>query len=165
MDSANSIKVKGNDGEVIEISAEACKRSGVLKGMMEDYSEDKEFTINDVNSKVLLKVKEYLEHYATTEPEAIEIPLKSVNFKECVSEWDYNYLGEDTDEILSILLASNFMDIKPLLELASAKFGSIVKVITTEHIVKSFQIDVAGFEEKENNQISQYKDTLRNLNI
>ena len=144
-----TIKVISSDGKEIEMSKKAASKSNILKGIMEDYPDNTEFPLNNVTSPILEKIKEYLEHYKDKEPEKIEIPLKSNNFKECVSEWDYNYLGENIDLIFDLINASNFMDIKSLYELASAKLGSKIKGISSESIKKDFEIPELTPEERE----------------
>lgn len=156
MDSEKTIKLKANDGTVLELGSIAASKSGLLAGVIQDYPENSEFPLNNVDGKTLKKVKEYLEHYADKEPTPIERPLKSVDFKQCVDEWDYNYLGDDYDEIFALVLASNYMDIKPLQELASAKIGSTIKNITTEAIRKDFEI-TGKFTKEEEEQILRDK--------
>ena len=117
--------------------------------MIGDFPDDAELPLNKVDGETLEKVKEYLVHYENNEPAKIEIPLKSNNFKECVSEWDYNYLGEDIELIFKLMDAANFMNIKNLLELTSAKLGSKIKGTTSESVKKDFEIGELSQEEKE----------------
>ena len=150
MDSGDiKIKMKSNDGKVIEISKKAAFGSEILKGMIGDFPDDAELPLNKVDGETLEKVKEYLVHYENNEPSKIEIPLKSINFKECVSEWDYNYLGEDIEIIFKLMDAANFMNIKNLLALTSAKLGSNIKGTTSESVKKDFEIGELTQEEKE----------------
>ncbi len=143
------IKIIPNDGKAIEMSKKAANKSIILKGIMEDYPDNTEIPLNNISSPILEKIKEYLEYYKDKEPEKIEIPLKSNNFKECVTEWDYNYLGENIDLIFDLINAANFMDIKPLYELASAKLGSKIKGISSESIKKDFEIPELTPEERD----------------
>ena len=149
MDEDFVIKITTKDAKTIEIPKKAASRSTIIKGMIEDFPDNNEFPLNSLNSIVLEKVKEYLVHYQDIEPEKIEAPLKSNNFKECVTEWDYNYLGEDIDLIFELVNASNYLDIKPLYELSSAKLGSKIKGMTSENIKKDFEIPELTNEEKE----------------
>ena len=124
-----------SDGEKIEISAKAAMRSTLIKDSIQDCRDDIiEFTANNVKGNILKKIVEYLEHYKDTEPKEIERPLPSQNFKECVDEFDFNFTDIDLNMIFEIVLASNYLDIKPLLELANAKVASILKGKTTEEI-------------------------------
>ena len=149
MDGEKIIKIKSSDNKVVELSSKAALRSGLLRGIIEDYPEDTEFPLNHVNGTTLEKVKEYLTHYQDQEPSIISKPLKSNNFKECANEWDNNFIGEDNDSILALILAANFMDIKPLLELASAKVACKIRGTTTESIRKDFEINELNNDEKE----------------
>ena len=148
MDAEKTIKVKSNDNKVVELSSKAASKSGLLRGIIEDYPEDTEFPLNNVNGVTLEKVKEYLIHYQDSEPKTVEKPLKK-EFKDCVDDWDYNFIGDDNSSILSLILAANFMDIKPLLELGSAKVASKIRGTTTENIRKDFNIKEITKEEEE----------------
>lgn len=140
MDLECKITVTGKDGTSVEISTKAASRSTILKNIIENYPDEPHADLKDIDGEILKKVKEYLDHYENTEPQKIEIPLKSGNFKECVEEWDYNFLGEDFDIIFELVKAGNFMDIKPLQDLASAKIGATIRNITTETIRAEFDI-------------------------
>ena len=158
MESDSIIKLKSSDGKEIEISKKAATRSVLIKGIIEDYPDNTEITVNQVNGSILEKIKEYLDHYKDEEPQQIEVPLKSMDFKECVSEWDYNYLGEDIDLIFNLIDALNYMDIKSLLEIASAKLGSKIKGMTSETVKKDFEIP--ELTKEENDQIMNLKKYL-----
>ena len=149
MDIDEIIKIKANDGGKIEMSKKAAMKSSIIKGILEDYPDNDEIPLNNVNSTTFEKIKDYLVHYQDKEPQKIEIPLKSNVFKECVDDWDYGYLGEDIDQIFDILNAANYLDIKPLMELASAKLGSKLKGLSSESIKKDFDIPPLTQEERE----------------
>ena len=149
MDSDDNITIESKDGKKVVIAKKAALRSGVIKGLLEDYPENTEFPLNQINGNTLEKIKEYLIHYQESEPEKIQIPLKSLNFNECVPEWDFNYLGEDVDMIFDLLHASNYMDIKSLFELTSAKLGSKIKGMTSQQVKNDFEIPELTPEESE----------------
>ena len=163
MDAEKKITLVSSDSEKIEVSAKAVQRSVLVKGIIEDYPDDAEVPLNNVKSKTLKKIKEYLEHYENEEPKEIERPLQSQNFKECVGEWDYNFIELDLDDTFEIILGANYMDIKPLLELASAKVASIIKGKTTEEIRKTFGITNDFTPEEEQQIIEENKWCMENL--
>ena len=154
MDVDKKITLVSSDGEKVEISSKAVQKSVLVKGILEDYPDDAEVPLNNVKSNILKKIKEYLEHYENEEPKEIERPLASQNYQECVSEWDFNYIEIDLDQIFELILGANYMDIKPLLELASAKVASIIKGKTTEEIRKTFNI-TNDFTPEEEQQIRE----------
>ena len=156
MDGEKTIKVKSSDGKVIELSTKAASRSKLLSGIIEDYPEDSEFPLNKINGETLEKVKEYLSHYQDSEPRQIEKPLQK-DFKDCVDEWDYKFIGDDNSQILALIFAANFMDIKPLLELAAAKVATLIRGTTTESIRKDFDIkDISQEEDKQMQKDKSY---------
>ena len=163
MDVDKKITLVSSDGEKVEISNKAVQRSVLVKGIIEDYPDDAEVPLNNVKSNILKKIKEYLEHYENTEPKEIERPLPSQNFKECVDEWDNNYINVKINMILYLILGANYMDIKPLLELASSKVASIIKSKTTEEIRKTFNIINDFTPEEEQQIIKENKWYIENL--
>ena len=157
MDVEKTIKVKSSDGKVIELSTKAASKSKLLSGVIQDYPEDSEFPLNKINGETLEKVKEYLVHYQDSEPRQIEKPLPK-DFKDCVDEWDYKFIGDDNTQILAIIFAANFMDIKPLLDLAAAKVATLIRGTTTESIRKDFEIK--DFSKEEEKQMENDKSIL-----
>ena len=157
MDVDTIIKIKSNDGAVFELSSKAASRSGLLNGIIKDYPEDNEFSVN-VNGKTLEKVKDYLTYYQDKEPQIITKPLKSKKFEECANEWDAKFLDVNNDAILSLVLAANYLDIKPLFELTSAKIACCIRGTTTENIRKDFGIN--DLNEQEKQQIEEDKSYL-----
>ena len=65
------------------------------------------------------------------EPE-IEKPLKSTKMEEIVTSFYAKFVDipvERKDELIELIVAANYMDIKSLLELACAKFACYIKEI------------------------------------
>ena len=148
------ITLVSSDGEKMQVTAKAAQRSQLVKGIIEDYQDDAEVPLNNVKSNILKKIKEYLDHYQDSDPKEIERPLASQNYQECVDAWDYEFINVDLDLIFEIILAANYMDIKPLLELASSKVASIIKGKTPEEIRKTFNIQ-NDFTPEEEQQIRE----------
>ena len=65
--------------------------------------------------------------------------------------------------IFDLILGANYMDIKPLLELASSKVASIIKSKTTEEIRKTFNIINDFTPEEEQQIIKENKWYIENL--
>ncbi|ETO11964.1 glycoprotein FP21 precursor [Reticulomyxa filosa] len=57
-----------------------------------------------------------------------------------VPEWDANFVEVDQETLFELILAANYMDIKPLLDLTCAKVASMLKGKTPEQIRKQFNI-------------------------
>ena len=66
--------------------------------------------------------------------------------------WYADFVDKDLDPfIYDLLLAANFMDIKPLVELCCAKIGSLMKNKSIQEVRKLFNI-VNDFTPEEENQ-------------
>ena len=148
MEENEEIQISSLEGNIYNISKKAAMRSGILKGMIEDFPDESLFPMKSIKGNILEKIKDYLMHYKDEEPQKIEIPLKSNNFNECVNNWDFNFLGNDIDIIFDLLEAANYMDIKPLHELVSAFLGSNIRGINSNSIFKDFEIDELTENEK-----------------
>lgn len=148
------INLVSSDGEKFQISEKAARRSVLVKGIIDDYPDDPEVPLHNVKSNILTKIIAYLENYAETEPKEIERPLPSNNFNECVDAWDYQFIDLELEIIFELILAANYMDIKPLMELASSKIASIIKGKSPEEIRKTFNIQ-NDFTPEEENQIRE----------
>jgi S-phase kinase-associated protein 1 len=53
---------------------------------------------------------------------------------EVVSQWDADFIELEQDLLFEMILAANYMDIKPLLDLACAKVASKIKNKNPEQI-------------------------------
>ena len=112
-----------SESNPVEIKAKAAKRSNLIKEFIQDFPENN-IPLNSINYKTLLKIKEYLEHYENSEPKEIRQPLPKKDFKNIVDSWDYNFIDLQNETIFEIMLAANYMDIRPLLNLTCAKIAS-----------------------------------------
>lgn len=90
---------------------------------------EEEIPLPNVKADTLKKVIQYCEHYKSMEPPEIDKPLKSTNLVENrVPEWDASYIDiEKLEDLLDLILAANYLDIKSLLELSCAKVASLIK--------------------------------------
>ena len=64
----------------------------------------------------------------------IKQPLQSPNMAEAVQEWYANFIGVTQEVLFDLILAANYLDIKPLLELSCATVASLIDRNTPEQI-------------------------------
>ncbi len=140
MESSKMITLVSSDGEKFQVSEKAARRSQLIKGIIDDYPDDPEVPLHNVKSAILQRIISYLEYYRDNEPREIEKPLPSNNFNDCVDAWDFQFIDLEIEVIFEIIFASNYMDIKPLLELASSKIASVIKGKSPEEIRRIFNI-------------------------
>ena len=58
-----------------------------------------------------------------------------------VDPWYADYINVEKEELFELIKASNYLDIKPLLELACAKVASQIKNKSIEEIRKFYNIE------------------------
>ncbi|TEB19753.1 hypothetical protein C9890_0167 [Perkinsus sp. BL_2016] len=97
---------------------------------------------------------DYCKYHKENPSEEISKPLRSTNLLECgVSDWDNTFITSLEQEFLfEVILAANYLDIKPLLDLSCARVASMIKGKTPEEIRKQFHI-VNDFTPEEEAQI------------
>jgi hypothetical protein len=64
---------------------------------------------------------------------SISQPLKSPNMAEVVSQWDAEFVDVDQELLFELILAANYMDIKPLLDLSCAKVRRLTGPLMCTH--------------------------------
>ena len=120
----------------------------------DDDAEQQEIPLPNVKSQILGKVLEFCKHYTEEPMNEIEKPLKSANMAEVVQEWYATYVDVEQEILFELILAANFMDIKPLLDLTCATVASMIKGKTPEEIRKTFNI-VNDFTPEEEAQVRE----------
>ena len=156
-----SLKVKG--GSIIKCPRKALLQSKLIKNMleadeavMEDEKEVKKsvtgFTcdatgiipIPNVSKAIFERVLDYLQHHVDKPAAKMERPLKSSNMKENVAdEWDAKFVDFDIKEqstLFDLILAANYLDIEPLLDLTTAKVACWMKGKKVEELRKLFHV-------------------------
>ena len=151
----NNTTFISSESNCVEIRTKAAERSVFVKGYINDFP-DADIEFSNINYNTLLKIKEYLEHYENSEPKKIAMPLPNNNFKECVDDWDYNFIDLKNEDIFEIMNAANFMAIQPLLDLSCAKIASLIKGKNEKEIRNLF--NMKGDNKDNEDEISTQED-------
>jgi len=118
------------------------KMSELVNSMMDEDGEDgiAEIPLPNVKSQVLHKVIEFCEHHLQEPMTEIEKPLKSQVMADVVQKWFADFVDLEQVLLFELILAANYMDIKPLLDLTCATVASMIKGKTPEDIRTTFNI-------------------------
>jgi len=126
------MKLLSKEQEVFEVPREIALRSITIKDMTEDTGMDVPVPLPMVSSKVLTKVIEYCTYHHRAEGE--EKPEDETRV------WDREFLKVEDEPLFSMILAANYLNIKPLLDLACKAVADEIKGKTPDEIRTRFNI-------------------------
>eukprot|EP01083_Nonionella_stella_P017571 49165_1 len=137
-----TINLMSKEGDPFAVEVGVAQMSELVKSMMEDEGDDEiaEIPLPNVKAQILKKVIEFCQHYKTEPMNEIEKPLKSSEMSEVVQKWYADFVNVEQPVLFELILAANFMDIKPLLDLTCATVASMIKGKTPEEIRRTFNI-------------------------
>ena len=137
------VKLKSKQEELFEVETKTAFRSITIKNMVEDTGLDINVPVPMVDSSTLVKVIEYLKYHQRAEEETIP--------EDEQTRWDKDYVKVDDETLFNTILAANYLDIKPLLDLTCKAVADEIKGKTPEEIRTRFNIknDFTPEEEEE----------------
>jgi S-phase kinase-associated protein 1 len=139
-DGDNMLQLVSQEQEKFSLPKKIAIMSELVKTMADGDQSETEIPLPNVKGAVLNKIIVWMKRHGEVPMKEIEKPLKSANMNEVVEQWDADYVDVDQELLFELILAANYMDIKPLLDLTCAKVASIIKNKTPEQIRKTFNI-------------------------
>jgi len=137
-----NIKLQSSDGETFDVDIDVAKVSVTIRTMLEDLGigEDDEEVVPlpKVNSAILRKVIVWCT-YHKNDPQLTEEEAKDKRTDDICS-WDADFLKIDQGTLFELILASNYLDIKGLLNVTCKSVANMMKGKTPEEIRKTFNI-------------------------
>ncbi|KAL7937703.1 E3 ubiquitin ligase SCF complex, Skp subunit [Trichoderma chlorosporum] len=153
---SQKIWLVSNDNATMEVDRAVVERSMLLKNMLEDLggadvSQENPIPIPNVNEAVLRKVVEWCEHHRNDPVAAPDDESDARKKTTDIEEWDQKFMQVDQEMLFEIILASNFLDIKPLLDVGCKTVANMIKGKSPEEIRKTFNItnDFSAEEEEQ----------------
>lgn len=138
----STITLLSQENESFQAPLEELRLSKLIDTMCED-EDGLEIPLPNVPSKFLKKIIEFCVHYKQEPLAPIEKPLKSNDLAKIIPVWYSEFIDMPQDELFDLILATNYMDIKELLDLSCAKVASMIKGRKPEEIRKLFNIKEA----------------------
>ena len=132
------------DGEM-EVDMAVATQSRLIADMLKDDVEGEKATIPlaGVSIATLTTVVAWCTHHVGNPLPKIARPIKSAEMKEVMKEspWDAEFIAiEDQEKLFELILAANYLDVEPLLDLGCAKLATILKARTPKEIREHFGI-------------------------
>ncbi|KAF4923245.1 E3 ubiquitin ligase complex SCF subunit scon-3 [Colletotrichum viniferum] len=151
------IWVQSNDSITLPVDRVVAERSMLIKNMLEDVGDDaisqeNPIPIPNVNEAVLRKVIEWCDHHRNDPPVNADEENDARKKTTEIEEWDQKFMQVDQEMLFEIILASNYLDIKPLLDVGCKTVANMIKGKSPEEIRKTFNI-TNDFTPEEEEQI------------
>ncbi|KAI8142994.1 E3 ubiquitin ligase complex SCF subunit sconC [Fennellomyces sp. T-0311] len=132
-----SVKLISSDNEDFTVDKEVAERSVLIKNMLEDVGDsDAPIPLPNVTAKVLRKVIEWCDHHRNDPITQDEQERRNTD----IEEWDQKYMEVDQETLFDIILAANYLDIKPLLDVGCKTVANMIKGKSAEEIRRTFNI-------------------------
>jgi len=142
MSTSGKVKLQPSDDtdNAIEVDNNVARMSQTISNMLDDIgNSDLPIPLHNVTSKILTKVIEYCQYHADN-PTPKGDEKKDEKRTDDISPWDKNFCSVDQATLFELILAANFLDIKPLLDLTCKTVANMIKGKTPEEIRKTFNI-------------------------
>jgi len=118
----DKIQLLSKEGDLFDISSDAARLSNFVATMQDDGLGDESIPLPNVTKRTLTKVVRYMEYHVANPPAEIYRPIRRGNLAYSnVCEWDCDFLEVEQDVLFELILAADYLDIQPLLDLACAK--------------------------------------------
>ncbi|KAI1020497.1 hypothetical protein LB504_010177 [Fusarium proliferatum] len=155
--STQKVWLASNDSAIIEVDRVVAERSMLIKNMLEDIGDEginagNPIPIPNVNEAVLRKVIEWCDHHRNDPLQAQDDDSDARKKTTDIEEWDQKFMQVDQEMLFEIILASNYLDIKPLLDVGCKTVANMIKGKSPEEIRKTFNI-TNDFTPEEEEQI------------
>lgn len=118
------IELITEDKEKFEVDSNILSQTGILKRYPK--GQQIQLEIHNTENKIVERVIKYLKHHYNNQAKEIEAPLKSCDFKDLVSEWDYDFINVDENIVIHLGVAAHYFEIKGLIQLACTKIASMI---------------------------------------
>lgn len=154
-DEAKTVKLKTSDDQDRDVPYAVAKMNQTIATMIDDdcfEESDEGLPLSNVSAAVLDKVIEYCQQHKDDSPLSEE--QVEEKRREEITGWDADFVKVPQNELFELILAANFLDNKPLLDLTCKKVAFMIRGKTPEEIRKTFNIE-NDFTPKEEEQVRE----------
>jgi S-phase kinase-associated protein 1 len=139
---ASQIVLVSRDSVKFPTSSQFSVLSGLIHNVLQDYPESEEIPIPHVSSATLSLILQFAAHHNHTLPSPLARPIKSKHFRDNVNDpWDADFIERlSEDDLIEMVLATNYLDMKSLMDLCLVKIASAFKDKTVEEVRKEYGI-------------------------
>ena len=138
------IRLQSNDGEIFPIDLAVDKKSNTIKTMLDDLGVEEDageevVPLPNVDTNILKKVIEW-SAFHKDDPEPTDDDEYTDGRRDEIPSWDSDFLKVDQSSLFEIILVTNYLDIKGLLEVGCKAVARMMSGKSPEEIRKIFNI-------------------------
>ncbi|UJR38490.1 hypothetical protein I4U23_031158 [Adineta vaga] len=141
--SADKIRVETSDKDVLEVDLAIAKQWAPIKNMYEAFgtvdTSEKPIELTNVNTEVLKKIIQWAEYHQKDEVDTEDGTPQAKRFVS-LQEWDKKYFEIEQQMIFEIIMASNYLGMMTLLDMACKTIADMIKDKTPEQVRQTFNI-------------------------
>eukprot|EP00053_Salpingoeca_punica_P005443 m.54353 g.54353 ORF g.54353 m.54353 type:complete len:166 (+) comp13243_c3_seq1:76-573(+) len=134
------LTLKSSDDKEFKVPTSVAKASVTVTHLLDDLGDDQDkvIPIPNVEGVILKKVIDFITHHKDDAP----LTEEQANEKrsEDITGWDAEFVKVDMATLFKMILASNFLDIKPMLDLTCKSVAHQIRGKTPEEIRQHFGI-------------------------
>lgn len=123
------VTIVSSDDVSFKVDKNVAEKSETIRHLIEDTGISEPIKLPSVDGKILQKILEYAKYHH-------EHPSED----EDVKKWDQEFIPSHQDELFSIILGANYLDMNSLLDLLCKHVASMIKGKSTEEIRTTFNI-------------------------
>ncbi|KAI9292886.1 S-phase kinase-associated protein 1A-like protein [Neoconidiobolus thromboides FSU 785] len=154
-----------SDNKEVKVERSVIERSKLIKGLLEDTNDaDASIPLMNVNEETLLRIIEYCEHHRddpVVEEEEDDEPPNRARAIEDIDPWDFNFAKLDKESLYELILAANYLDIKPLIQVCCKMIANMIRGKNIQQIREEFNI-INDFTEEEEAEIRKENAWIEN---
>jgi len=168
MDSSISVTlISLKDNTRVDIDIRGARHAGLLKNLIEEYQDENELSIPEIEGDYLKYIAEFLNYYKETDPIEVPKPLEEYSIANTYGKWDEEFVSQFKEKktIWALLEAAYYIDCKPLLELVASYIAIKLKDCSGEEMLNYFELkedmtdeDVIKMEEEFEKDMEQQKE-------
>ena len=129
------------------------RMSGTIANMLDDIDDDVEsdIPIPNIKGAIMKKVIDFCQHHPDaqlnpTDAQQLELRTKPLE------GWDQDFVRVPLAALFEMILAANFLDLKPMLDVTCKAVAEMIKGKTPEDIKKIFGVE-GDFTQEEKTQV------------